>query len=308
MTRILWLLLVLLLSLSGCKGEEKRSEEPAVTAENEQETAGTASDSSPESAVRLEILPEKPTAATDLQLLVRGADDSAPVVWRRNGGLIAGVDGRRLISGSFVRNDRITATLEIDGAEFSEEVVIGNTQPQVLGLSLVEAPGAGKDMVLSPRTEDIDGDEVELSYRWSINDEPVDQIEDERLPGDLLHKNDRIGLEILPFDGVEEGPLFRTEPLVVPNSPPTITSVPPDQLQGQVFLYQVQAFDPDADPVEYSLDQGPDGMTLDAAGLLQWTLPENAAGEHAVAVRVTDAEGAYVVQQFNLTVGAPVAE
>ena len=45
---------------------------------------------------------------------------------------------------------------------------------------------------------------------------------------------------------------------------------------GEDYVYDVEAIDPDADTVTYSLAQAPDGMTIDpASGMIQWTPSED---------------------------------
>ena len=57
------------------------------------------------------------------------------------------------------------------------------------------------------------------------------------------------------------------------NHAPIILSYPvEDAVAGEDYVYDVQAVDPDADPVTYSLTQNPDGMTIDPqTGLIQWS-------------------------------------
>ena len=53
------------------------------------------------------------------------------------------------------------------------------------------------------------------------------------------------------------------------NNAPTITSTPRGTVRlGATYLYQVLASDPNGDPITYLLSTKPDGMTMDAAGLV----------------------------------------
>jgi hypothetical protein len=75
----------------------------------------------------------------------------------------------------------------------------------------------------------------------------------------------------------------------------------------QPCTYDVEATDPDGDPLTFSLDAAPAGMTIDAAtGLLTWTPTPAQIGNHTVTVRVHDNGGGAAIQTFTLTV-APVA-
>ena len=84
---------------------------------------------------------------------------------------------------------------------------------------------------------------------------------------------------------------------------PLITSVPPTEATvGVLYGYQPVAHDPDGGPLQWSLDDGPDGMTMDGGGRMAWIPALGDAGDHAVAVRVEDGEGAAATQSFSLSV------
>jgi len=54
------------------------------------------------------------------------------------------------------------------------------------------------------------------------------------------------------------------------------------------------------------LETGPAGMTIDAqSGLLHWTPPANAFGVQRVRIMAKDARGAFVTQDFELSISAP---
>jgi hypothetical protein len=56
---------------------------------------------------------------------------------------------------------------------------------------------------------------------------------------------------------------------------------PPAAITSLEYRYQVQAMDSDEDEIIYELAAGPDGMTIDpATGIVSWSIPEEAAGEH----------------------------
>lgn len=88
-----------------------------------------------------------------------------------------------------------------------------------------------------------------------------------------------------------------------PNRPPEITSTPQGETTpGAAYSYQVQAEDPDADPLSFGLDQAPVGMAIDGAGLISWS---TVAGSHQILIRVSDPLGNSAVQSFTLLVRAP---
>ncbi|MFN0054206.1 MAG: putative Ig domain-containing protein [Planctomycetales bacterium] len=88
-----------------------------------------------------------------------------------------------------------------------------------------------------------------------------------------------------------------------PNEPPTITSRPRGSVRlGDTYLYQVVASDPNSDPLTYSLATKPDGMSIDATGLVSWRPVAAQFGANDVAVTVADGRGLSVTQSFKIQV------
>ncbi|MBB5347171.1 carboxypeptidase regulatory-like domain-containing protein [Desulfoprunum benzoelyticum] len=85
---------------------------------------------------------------------------------------------------------------------------------------------------------------------------------------------------------------------------PVITSSPGGRAYwDSLYTYQVQATDPDNDPLVYALDKAPAGMTIDAAtGLVQWRPSGAQSGRYDVAVKVTDDRCGEAVQSFTIYV------
>ena len=91
------------------------------------------------------------------------------------------------------------------------------------------------------------------------------------------------------------------------NEPPTIVSVPGRYARaGNVYEYDVAAFDPEGEPVTFAFGTTvPQGMTLDpATGVLRWTPVVGDAGSPRIEVRAIDAKNAFATQFFDLTVTA----
>jgi YD repeat-containing protein len=89
------------------------------------------------------------------------------------------------------------------------------------------------------------------------------------------------------------------------NHPPAITSSPVTATTaGLLYEYDVQAADPDNDPLSYRLDAAPAGMEVDALGRITWVPGADAAGTHDVVVVATDDRGASATQPYDLTVSA----
>ncbi|HEX8913739.1 MAG TPA: FG-GAP-like repeat-containing protein, partial [Humisphaera sp.] len=90
------------------------------------------------------------------------------------------------------------------------------------------------------------------------------------------------------------------------NAPPKITTVAPTTAtRGTVYRYDVNATDPDGDPVTFALTAGPQGATINpATGLVTLDTTSLATGTYDLSVRAVDPFGAADVQTFQLQVAA----
>jgi RHS repeat-associated protein len=91
----------------------------------------------------------------------------------------------------------------------------------------------------------------------------------------------------------------------LPNRPPVIDSIANFiALVDEPYSYALSAFDPENAPITFSLVAAPTGMTIDPqSGLIAWTPPS--PGTVTVAIKVTDAQGAFGSQVFDLPVSPP---
>src|SRR5207253_2844147 len=73
------------------------------------------------------------------------------------------------------------------------------------------------------------------------------------------------------------------------NHAPTISSSPRLTIaQGQTYVYEVQATDPDNDPLTYTLPTKPTGMTMPFPGVITWTPTASQFGNNSVQLQVSD--------------------
>jgi len=89
------------------------------------------------------------------------------------------------------------------------------------------------------------------------------------------------------------------------DSPPVILSAPvTEALEGNLYRYQVDAYDPDeGDVLTYSIEAAPVGMSIDSStGLIQWIPALSQIGSHFVRVWVHDQIGRFATQGFRVTV------
>ena len=81
---------------------------------------------------------------------------------------------------------------------------------------------------------------------------------------------------------------------------PSITSNPPQAATvGKLYAYDLKGSDPDNDPLVWSLDTAPTGMSIDPTlGTLRWTPTADELGSQNVVVRVIDGQGGFATQSY----------
>lgn len=258
-------------------------------------------------SIKLRILPENPTAADCLSVVVVGQPGRPGIRWRVNGQLLQGQSDSRVCGDFFKRGDLVTAetgTKELGG---SVTVTIGNAPPMVTDISATpEQVAAGQPLTVVPVATDADGDDVTFSYQWLVNGEADPLLTDATLPGNKFTKGDSVQVLIVPNDFYEDGPAYESYAMVVPNAAPQIISQPPQGISSLNYIYQVEANDPDDSQFTYRLSEAPDRMTIDeTSGRIQWSLTDVPPGEYTIVIIVTDPDGAEAAQGYTLTLGAP---
>jgi hypothetical protein len=260
------------------------------------------------------ILPEQPYRESDLDLVLQSTDpDGDPVTyryqWIKNDQEMAGETKGILNCGKFKKGDLIRVRVissdgKTDGEVFlSDPVRIMNTPPVLEEVS-IEPNGAyaNDDLRVKNKASDLDGDTIHYSYRWKKNGAVLEGETREVLPRGRFKNGDRISVSILPQDGESEGLQKRAETTIL-DSPPMIVSTPPVTVEGNKYLYQVKAYDPDNDPIAYALRSGPKGMEIHkGTGLIRWVVQPEDQGSHLIEIEASNKEGARSSQRYTLSV------
>ena len=137
----------------------------------------------------------------------------------------------------------------------------------------------------------VDADNDSLIY--SLLNGPAGMTMDS-LEGFILWQPDESQLGVHPVEIRADDPYGKSDTqqfMVAVNRPPEITSLPVTSAAGGIpHAYQVEATDPDSDPITYALAEGPDGMTIDSlSGLISWdpdVVPETPS--HVLSVYETE--------------------
>ncbi len=90
----------------------------------------------------------------------------------------------------------------------------------------------------------------------------------------------------------------------VPNRPPVFTSDPIVDANVNVrYVYQATAFDPDYDPLTFSVVTGPTGLSIGQhTGTVQWTPTDSQLGVQDVTLQVDDSNGGTATQAYSILV------
>jgi hypothetical protein len=261
------------------------------------------------------LLPENPDHESDLSLVVQCEDPEGDsmtyeVQWMINDREIPAGYGSLLKSGNFKKGDSIQVKVtpsdgKTRGKPFLSPVVrINNSLPVIekvwIEPKVVHAQDQLKGVVES---SDKDKDFVYYTYQWEKNGTILTEEKAEMLESGQFKKGDSLSVVVVADDREVRGTPKRSDPVVVSNSPPMITSSPPTSLKGNTYLYQVKAEDPDLDPISFSLKSGPKGMVIDqTTGLLRWEIQKENEGTQVVEIEASDPDGSKSLQHYTLAV------
>jgi choice-of-anchor C domain-containing protein len=153
---------------------------------------------------------------------------------------------------------------------------------------------------------DLDGDAVTLS----LTNPPVGMTIDAQgvirwTPASTTTGQIPISIIATDANGAVSNQAYILEVSV--NTPPRITSTAVTSVAaGAVYRYSVKATDAENDPLTYSLENAPSGMTIDRHGLIRWQSAQTDLGSRPFTVKVTDDFGQSVSQLVPLAVVADI--
>ncbi len=153
----------------------------------------------------------------------------------------------------------------------------------------------------------VDADGDRLTYALDGHVPAGMNVDDKGLvswtPGSTQIGNVLISVIVTDSQGAQAAQQFLLD--VSTNAAPTIVSVPTTSLTaGAVYRYTVRANDPDGDPLSYSLNDAPVGMTIDERGRLLWPTNVNDRGSYAVNVKVADDHGHVISHDWQIQLNA----
>ena len=221
-----------------------------------------------------------------------------------------GEDKNILKSGNFKKGDLIQVRVtpsdgKVEGKPFlSVPVKILNSPPVIQEVRIEPKMAYANDhLKVYIKSNDIDRDSIYYTYQWEKNGVVLTEEKGEVLERGRFKKGDSIAVTVTPNDGESQGISKKSEPITILNSPPIIISSPPTSVEGNDYIYQVKAYDPDNDPIFFALKSAPKGMEIDKeTGLVRWAIRSQDRGTHSIEIEASDKEGAKSFQRFVLNV------
>ena len=332
-SRVTWIGGVCLLLLSGCSESEPdtASNQPIISVFAEQGGDGsdpalrTPGDDAGTPTIRsVRFEPAKAVSGTRIRAVVdvQGEWTSIDYKWDVNGrpfgGSVAEVLLPAVAVGDKVSVRAVPIRGVLQGEPVTASVQANNQVPFIVGLEIERVDSdpddrgawdndvpAGEMWRASVRTEDSDGDDVRIEYRWIVNGVPTRRNE-EFFPVADLRSGDRLEVDVRAFDGQGWSATVRSGAVELGNSPPEIVSIPPRPDAAGYFRYTIRVEDPDGDQdFQFELREAPEGMQIDDRnGIVTWRPNTEQAGRHSVEIAVTDSGGAESTQSFSLALVA----
>jgi hypothetical protein len=297
------------LILIGCSDDPDQKRVVANGEEDETSVSAAAQSISGagSSELSVSIIPSVATVDTELRAIAGGNPASPEFEWQLNGAKVEGESSNRLPVGRYSKGDRVSVTMRSDMKTVTASTIIVNSPPKIIESRFIEPRlHAGVDVEIAVETEDADGDQVETHYVWTRSGEIITGLDDNRLPGNLFQKGDRISFTAVPNDGTTDGSAFIANEFTIPNGAPRFVSTYPLKFSNFLYSYPARAEDPDGDALRYRLETGPEGMIIDPQnGELRWQINTNQGGEHHVKITAEDTDGLQATQEFALTITMP---
>ena len=309
MTRRLYFIFIACLILVGCQPESTspqtgNSLTPAVQHLNHDVKSDQPLDSG---HLLVRITPSPLTSRDNAKAIFLNCKQTVVYQWFLNDEKIYGETAQSLIGSNYNRDDSVTVIARCGENSVNSNAVVQNTPPAISEIKFKNPLIiAGKSITVTPIATDHDQDLIDFSYEWTVENNLLDDISDASLPGEYIHKGTNISLAVTPFDGYEYGATFQGLNLIVPNSPPKVTSTPPPLTSDQ-YTYNVNANDPDHDKLTFQIAQGPKGMIIHSeSGQLTWDIaPDTQPGTYDIEIIAEDTEGAQSRQFFSLSLAYP---
>ena len=183
-----------------------------------------------------------------------------------------------------------------------EEVVEKpNSPPEIQQISFVNPkPSSLESLKVIVKANDAEGDRIYYDYKWFVNGKTITGESRAFLPASRFKKGDKVSVEAIVLSG--EHTVSQSIYITIQNLPPVWKGDPTKATQ--VDGYIVQAEDPEKEPITYTLEGAPKGMSLDSkTGKLSYKPhPQAKKGIHNIIIKANDPDGAFAQWTFAIEV------
>ncbi len=207
--------------------------------------------------------------------------------------------GSRFKTGHLKKGNTIKAVIIKGDREFiSNEITRRNTAPSIINAKLFpEAPSSVSTFTTQANATDIDDDLISYNYRWYVNDEY--RGNDSFLETEL-QRGDDVRVEISPTDREDTGKSVSLTSEIY-NAIPTVSESAP-VIEENIYLHRIDVSDPDGDTLTFTLNKGPEGMSVDQSGVLRWEIKPDDAGDYEIEVLVNDNHGGEILVPISTSI------
>lgn len=197
----------------------------------------------------------------------------------------------------------VTTSLEVEYSNTTFNQALGTLVVHAQAQNVSEFPVDGPVLMV---VENLSQPSVSVANPdgYTLEGNPYFEMVDQAVKP-VLNPLDFSPTRALLFDNPNQVPVFfDISWLALGNQPPYFTTVPGSStLFDQPYLYESNAVDPNQQPLIYSLDTAPLGMSIDpVTGVVAWTPVVADIGLHAIVVVASDTRGGRAVQSYSLEV------
>jgi hypothetical protein len=273
------------------------------SAESKKSVSGKSATSAAFDGPSIEINPSEATHSSTLELTAKAFKlEDAKIEWLVNGSRVDPQETPKQFKPARTnKGDKVQARAIIDDKEIlSNTVTIVNAPPELSRVKIMpEVFKPADKLYIDAEAGDIDGDDVSITYEWTLNGEPAGSSKEINAE---IKRGDKISVKVTPYDGETYGSSI-TLKREIRNLPPMIAKESKSVFDGKTYTYQINAVDPDGDELTYTLKEGPPGMTIGSAnGTITWEVPPGFTGDNNIKVLISDSQGGKLLAPFNLKI------
>lgn len=178
-----------------------------------------------------------------------------------------------------------------------------NKPPLIRGGALSpRSPTAADDLVASVEATDPEGLALDESFTWTLNGEVMQGYRDARVPAGEFKRGDQVSVSVVVSDGERQAEAVLGSVTIINANPVLETDL--RQVRGLGYA-PLRARDADGDSIQWRLEDAPEGLSIDASGVIRYKASQTAAGgSWRVKVVGDDGHGGWVKAEFPVTVSA----